>query len=512
MRFGRAGASTFVLCSALAAVSGCGASSGRPSQSGAHHDSDALVKPVGTERVGSPIVLGRFGKKTIAYVANTDDATLHTLDIDTRRELATTELRGAPNLLFLTRDGRLFVSYRERSRLGVFEVGEPNEPLELVEEVEVPVEPVGLAALPDESTLLVTSGWGRALSAWDMKDLEPRWKVRLEREPRAVIVTDDAKKAFVSHAVGGRVSVVSLSDPLARAHVIQIDSPPGDERNQPALQTDPKASRPGRSSELCARQERVPGRADLQPGCARGSGRHRSAPERLRRHGFAASREHRGDRCRNRPAAAELRRRGRADHDEPRLGGAGAAVPATARGRGRCADWLAARCLHGARSRSIAFDAGSADPRSAAVSALDGRSRSGGDCTRSGSKEGICLFSGRAHGEHPEPRAARRSGFEHRAHRALAQGASRSRRSRARPRAVPQGERPAHFERRACLCELSSGRSRRRAHLGDPARAAANADTGGSCETNGALRLERRGQRSARALVRSRSGDCGGRA
>ena len=227
MRIVRTGASRFVLCCLLATACGCGAAGPRSSQPGAQRGPNtASLKPVGHDRAGSPIVLGRLGDKNVAYVANADDSMLHTLDVDARRELATTELRGAPDLLFLTRDGRLLVSFRERSTLGVFEVGEPNQPLEPVGEVKVPVEPVGLAALPDESALLVTSGWGRALSAYDMQDLERRWQIGLAREPRAVIVTDDGKKAFVSHAVGGRLSVVLLSDPGARARVVRIDAPP----------------------------------------------------------------------------------------------------------------------------------------------------------------------------------------------------------------------------------------------------------------------------------------------
>jgi hypothetical protein len=50
------------------------------------------VQPVGLERVGSPIVLGRYGEKHVAYVGNADDETLITLDVDARRELAVTAL------------------------------------------------------------------------------------------------------------------------------------------------------------------------------------------------------------------------------------------------------------------------------------------------------------------------------------------------------------------------------------------------------------------------------------
>src|SRR5262245_45109403 len=130
MGFERAGAARFALFCAFVGTIGCGAGGGRPAQAGEQESQGGFVRPVTGERGGSPIVLGRFGKKSIAYVANADDSTLHTLDVDARRELAVTELRSAPALVFLTRDGRLLVSFRERSRLGVFAVGEPNRPLE----------------------------------------------------------------------------------------------------------------------------------------------------------------------------------------------------------------------------------------------------------------------------------------------------------------------------------------------------------------------------------------------
>ena len=64
----------------------------------------------------------------------------------------------------------------------------------------VPTEPIGLAVTPDESTLLVASGWGKALTALDAKTLSPSFAVDLPREPRAVLVDDEGGRAFVSHA------------------------------------------------------------------------------------------------------------------------------------------------------------------------------------------------------------------------------------------------------------------------------------------------------------------------
>ena len=58
----------------------------------------------------------------------------------------------------------------------------------------VAVEPVGLAATPDEGRIVVTSGWGRKLSTLDAGTLEPGFEVDLAREPRAVLVDDDGRR------------------------------------------------------------------------------------------------------------------------------------------------------------------------------------------------------------------------------------------------------------------------------------------------------------------------------
>jgi mono/diheme cytochrome c family protein len=60
--------------------------------------------------------------------------------------------------------------------------------------------------------LLVTSGWGRTLAAFDAVELTKSFEVSLSREPRAVVVSDDGAFAYVSHAVGARASRVALAD------------------------------------------------------------------------------------------------------------------------------------------------------------------------------------------------------------------------------------------------------------------------------------------------------------
>ena len=86
---------------------------------------------------------------------------------------------------------------------------------ELTMRARVPVadEPVALALTPDEQMLLVTSGWGHALTELRAKDLGRVHEWGLPREPRGVVTSMDGATAWVAHLVGDAISVVHLADP-----------------------------------------------------------------------------------------------------------------------------------------------------------------------------------------------------------------------------------------------------------------------------------------------------------
>ncbi len=169
------------------------------------------AKPLGAVRQGGVIALARAGDKTIAYVADEDDANVHTVDVATGKELGTTPLGGAPSQLLVTADGRVVVALRDQAAIEVLEPeADPSKPLTSRCTVPTPVEPVALATTPDDGTLIVTTGWGATLSAYDVANMERRYEVPLPREPRSVVVSDDGQKAFVAHVVGSRMSVVDL--------------------------------------------------------------------------------------------------------------------------------------------------------------------------------------------------------------------------------------------------------------------------------------------------------------
>jgi DNA-binding beta-propeller fold protein YncE len=189
----------------------------------------------GASRRGGATALAKLGASTIAYAADADDDAIHTVDVDRAVEIAVTPLGGSPAELLVLADGRVAATLSDTNRVVVLEPGErADAPLETLCDAAMPSEPWGLAASPDGARLVVTSAWARALSVLDAGSLDLVRRVRLEREPRGVLVEGDGRRAFVSHLVGGRMSVVDLADPGAPVHA--IDLRPTDARGEPGTQ------------------------------------------------------------------------------------------------------------------------------------------------------------------------------------------------------------------------------------------------------------------------------------
>jgi DNA-binding beta-propeller fold protein YncE len=172
-------------------------------------DAARAPKPAIT-RVGATVAVAQQDARTFAYIADEDDRAIHVVDVDAPdKPIAPLPIDGRPAQLLFLPDGRLVVALRDKAGL---EVVEPTAegPLEARCVVDTDVEPYGLALTPNDGTLLVTHGWGRSLVAFDAKTLKRSYDVALPREPRSVVVADDGAHAFVSHSVGGNVSVVDL--------------------------------------------------------------------------------------------------------------------------------------------------------------------------------------------------------------------------------------------------------------------------------------------------------------
>ncbi|HEY5241192.1 MAG TPA: cytochrome C peroxidase [Polyangiaceae bacterium] len=189
------------------------------------HAPGTSAMPLGAIHAGSTVALATRDGRTLAYAADEDDSAVHVVDVDARRELGEIGLDGRPSQLMFLPDGRLAVLLRDRAQIAVFEPGARPEELQKLCTVDTPMEPVALALTPDDATLLVTSGWGRGLTAFDAGKLTRSFEVSLPREPRAVIVSDDGKYAYVSHAVGAQASRVTLADKTVTAISLQEREP-----------------------------------------------------------------------------------------------------------------------------------------------------------------------------------------------------------------------------------------------------------------------------------------------
>jgi DNA-binding beta-propeller fold protein YncE len=164
-------------------------------------------------RTGSTVALAKLGDKTLAYIADEDDSAVHVVDVDTQKDISKTPVAGKPGQVMFLADGRLVVTIRDKAQLNILEPGpDATKPMDPRCSVETDAEPVGVAVTPDDSSIVVTSGWGKSLVSYDAKGIQMarQWDVALPREPRGIVVSDDGSRAFVAQAVGGQLSVIDL--------------------------------------------------------------------------------------------------------------------------------------------------------------------------------------------------------------------------------------------------------------------------------------------------------------
>jgi DNA-binding beta-propeller fold protein YncE len=184
-----------------------------PPKSGSCTGSKSTARPMTPNAASSTLALATVGAKRVAFIADEDAKAILTVDLDSQAQLAETRLDGAPAQVWVANDGRVFTTLRNKNELAVLSVTAADAPLTGLCSVATPAEPIAIAATPDESTVVVTTGWGQKLAAFDGKTLASKYEVRVPREPRSVVVADDGSTAFVSHAVGSIVSAVALAAP-----------------------------------------------------------------------------------------------------------------------------------------------------------------------------------------------------------------------------------------------------------------------------------------------------------
>jgi mono/diheme cytochrome c family protein len=147
-----------------------------------------------------------------ALVADHDERALHVVDAESMKQISVTPLSGRPGHVLALADGRVAVTLRDAARVLVLEPADDalTKPFEERCAATVAAEPWSLAEAGDR--LLIGSGFGATLTALRTRDLTLERAIPLPREPRAVLVTDRGKTAFVAHAVGGLVSALALDD------------------------------------------------------------------------------------------------------------------------------------------------------------------------------------------------------------------------------------------------------------------------------------------------------------
>jgi mono/diheme cytochrome c family protein len=169
----------------------------------------ATIESLSPDTSGGSIVLGRVGKRRVAYVADVDGRSLVAIDLDGKKELATALLQATPSSLLITHDGRLVVTLATSNEVALFDA-QPDGVIAESCRASVPTEPSGLASTPD-GHLVVTSRWAHVVSVLDPSTLETVRRAIVSRDPVGVVLSSDGKRAFVSHVTGSRISIVDVS-------------------------------------------------------------------------------------------------------------------------------------------------------------------------------------------------------------------------------------------------------------------------------------------------------------
>ncbi len=168
---------------------------------------DVAAAPLGHAARGGRLIVDP--ERAAAWIADADNHALHHVDL-VSFAVVSTPLDGAPEQVALAGDGLLAVTLRDRNEVALLAVDEGGD-AELEATAPVPCDPFGLAVTP-QGEILVTSAFCHAVTTLDADTLERRWSVDVAREPRAVVVTPDGARAFVTHVVGSAVTALDLDD------------------------------------------------------------------------------------------------------------------------------------------------------------------------------------------------------------------------------------------------------------------------------------------------------------
>lgn len=173
----------------------------------------AALSRVNDTREGSAIALATLGgKKAVAYIADEDDASVRTVDLESNEVVARTSLDGRPGQMIVDARGRLLVTLRTEQAVVVLEAtADPKDALDETARITTSgIEPLAMAITPDDATLVVATAWGHSVEGYRLDTTQRRFVIDVAREPRAVTIANDGKTAFVAHAAASHLSSIAI--------------------------------------------------------------------------------------------------------------------------------------------------------------------------------------------------------------------------------------------------------------------------------------------------------------
>ncbi|MBK8254672.1 MAG: c-type cytochrome [Polyangiaceae bacterium] len=169
---------------------------------------------------GSSIVLDP--ERLTAWIADADNRAVHHVNLQTRA-VYTTDVGARPEQIVRVGDSAIAVTLRDTNQVALYEIEDQDDPnaeprLTLRSTADVAPDPYGIA-LSSRGELLVTSGFGHTVTSLYAHNLKQRFALDVGREPRGVVVEPEGKRAFVTHTVGSKITVISLDleEPTAYA-------------------------------------------------------------------------------------------------------------------------------------------------------------------------------------------------------------------------------------------------------------------------------------------------------
>ncbi len=249
---------------AFASAVGCARGTKLPQAATAHTGPMAVAKT----RASSTVIVARLAGKRVALVSDEDTQSILRVDLDERIELAPVALTFTPGTMMLLDDGRLLVAAKDKPEVSFVTITGLDGPAKTFS-IPVPAEPTSFGTSPDQKTIYIASGWGRALTAIDEGSFAKRFELPLAREPRSIVVSDDGKRVFVAHAVGSHFSIVDVAKPKPEAQTVGLRGEAGiDPRDLEAMKMDarelPPAERKGLEKQIDAQTKKL---RDGLPSC-----------------------------------------------------------------------------------------------------------------------------------------------------------------------------------------------------------------------------------------------------